>query len=83
MERRKRKNWQKPSYIDNWRLSGVKDEERKDEPKIGFIADDTDSIFSGLNKDKMDVYNCIGMLLKAVQELNDKIKKLENQAAGA
>lgn len=57
-----------------------KDEERKDEPKIGFIADDTDSIFSGLNKDKMDVYNCIGMLLKAVQELNDKIKKLENQA---
>ena len=57
-----------------------KDEERKDEPKIGFIADDTDSIFSGLDKDKMDVYNCIGMLLKAVQELNDKIKKLENQA---
>lgn len=57
-----------------------KDEERKDEPKVGFIADDTDSIFSGLNKDKMDVYNCIGMLLKAVQELNNKIKKLENQA---
>lgn len=47
-------------------------------PKVGFIADDTDAIFSTKNHDSMDIYNCVGMLLKAVQELsaeNEELKK--------
>ena len=31
-----------------------------------FIADDTDSILSTSQHDRMDMYNCIGILLKAV-----------------
>ena len=46
--------------------------------KVGFIADDTDAIFSTRFQDKMDISNCIGMLLKAVQELSAEIKKLKS-----
>ena len=46
--------------------------------KIGFIADDTHEIFSSKNHNIMDGYNCIGMLLKSVQELDARIKELEN-----
>ena len=60
------------------------DTERKNK-KIGFIAEDTDITFSVDNK-HFDVNNCIGMLLKSVQELSsenkilrEKIEKLENR----
>ena len=53
-------------------------------PHIGFIAEDTDDLLSTPEKNKMDYTNCIGTLLKAVQEitagmkvLEDKIEKLE------
>ena len=46
--------------------------------KIGFIADDTHEIFSSKNHNIMDGYNCIGMLLKSVQELDARLKDLEN-----
>ena len=46
--------------------------------KVGFIADDTDAIFSTRFQDKMDISNCVGMLLKAVQELSAEIKKLKS-----
>ena len=45
--------------------------------KVGFIAEDTDSIFSTNNKDCMDHSNCIGMLLKAIQELSAEIEELK------
>lgn len=43
--------------------------------RVGFIADDTDPIFSGTNKDKMDLANGLGMIFKAIQEINDILKK--------
>ena len=46
---------------------------------IGFIADDTDESIAGENHDRMDVTNCIGVLIKAVQELSEKIKYLEEK----
>jgi len=48
-------------------------------PKVGFIADDTDEVFSSKTKDKMDLYNCVGMLLKAVQELSEENKELKEE----
>lgn len=56
-----------------------KTDENNESPRIGFIADDTDEIFSTKSKDKMDIYNCIGMLLKAVQELSTENKELKNR----
>ena len=56
-----------------------KNDEKKENPKIGFIADDTDSIFSTKEKNSMDHYNCIGMLLKAVQELSAENKELRKR----
>ena len=44
--------------------------------KVGFIADDTDSILSTSQHDRMDMYNCIGVLLKAVQELDNKVNQI-------
>lgn len=50
------------------------------EPAIGFIADDTDAWLSTSRHDSMDTYNCIGMLLKAVQELSARVEELEKRA---
>lgn len=47
--------------------------------RVGFIADDTNPIISGRDQDVMDLQNCIGVLMKAVQELSNKIDKLENK----
>jgi len=41
---------------------------------VGFIADDTDELLSD-NHTSMDHQNCIGVLIKAVQELDKKINK--------
>ena len=56
-----------------------KTDENNENPRVGFIADNTDEIFSTKSKDKMDIYNCIGMLLKAVQELSSENKELKNR----
>ena len=63
-----------------------KSDEKKENPKVGFIADDTDPIFSTKEKNSMDLYNSVGMLFKAVQELSaenkelkERIEKLENK----
>ena len=53
-----------------------KDDQEKNY-KVGFIADDTNEIFATKHHDRMDMYNCIGVLLKAVQELNKKIDALQ------
>lgn len=55
----------------------------KDDPeenlKVGFIADVTDELLSSKHHDKMDYYNSIGILLKAVQELSQNQQSLEQQ----
>lgn len=56
-----------------------KTDENNENPKVGFIADDTEPIFSTPKKDAMDLYNCVGMLLKAVQELSEENKKLKRE----
>lgn len=47
--------------------------------KIGFIADDTDVQLATKDHNVMDMYNCIGVLLKAVQELSAEIENLKSQ----
>lgn len=47
--------------------------------KVGFIADDTDELFATKNHNIMDQSNCIGILLKAVQELSGEVKKLKEE----
>lgn len=49
---------------------------------IGFIADDTDTHLSGKNHDEMIQTNCIGVLIKAVQELNAKVEELTRRING-
>ena len=44
---------------------------------IGFIAEDTPEELSTRNKNVMDSNNTIGVLLKAMQELEAKVKELE------
>ena len=46
--------------------------------KIGFIAEDTPIELSTKNQNVMDANSAIGILLKAVQELESRIKELEN-----
>jgi ribosome biogenesis protein Nip4 len=46
---------------------------------IGFIADDTPEELSTKNKNMMDTNSAIGVLIKAVQELEDRIKQLEGK----
>jgi len=46
--------------------------------RIGFIAEDAPALVAGKEHDRMDIGNCVGLLLKAVQELskdNDALKK--------
>lgn len=53
--------------------------DKRNTPLIGFIADDTDPDLSGVNRDSMMVNSCIGILIKAVQELSAKIDSLEQR----
>jgi len=48
-----------------------------DQKHIGFIADDTPEELATKNHDQMDTNSAIGVLLKAVQQLEEKIKELE------
>jgi hypothetical protein len=48
-----------------------------DNKHIGFIAEDTPSELSTLNKNVMDTNSTIGVLIKAVQELSEEVKKLK------
>lgn len=46
---------------------------------IGFIAEDTPEILTGKTKDTMAISDVCGILLKAVQELSEKIEILEQE----
>ena len=54
-----------------------KDDEDKTK-RIGFIADDADELISTKSHCYMDMYNCIGVLFKAVQELSAEVERLKN-----
>lgn len=46
---------------------------------IGFIADDTDERLSGIHHDEFISMNCIGVLMKAVQELSAEVDELKKK----
>ena len=48
-------------------------------PHIGFIAEDTPSDLSTVNKNTMDVASTVGVLIKAIQQLEARIKELESK----
>jgi predicted component of type VI protein secretion system len=48
-------------------------------PQIGFIAENTDPLLSGEDRKSMRINSAIGLLLKAVQELDGKIEILEKE----
>lgn len=56
----------------------LKDDE-EEVPRVGFIAEDTDSLLSTPDHDHMDMGNCIGVLIKAMQEMSDKLKQSEEK----
>lgn len=53
--------------------------DEKHNPKIGFIAEDTDPLLSTPEQKTMDFSNCIGVMMKAIQELSAKVKTLTNK----
>lgn len=48
-------------------------------PKIGIIAEDAPDILVSPDKGSVDTSNCIGVLLKACQELNERVEALEKE----
>jgi hypothetical protein len=46
-------------------------------PHIGFIAEDTPKELSGIFQSTMDVPSTVGVLIKAVQQLDARVKELE------
>ena len=54
----------------------------KDDPDqilhYGFIAEDTDSALATEFHDRMDYTNCIGLLIKAMQELKQEVDRLKS-----
>ena len=48
-----------------------------DEPKIGFIAENTNTLLSGPEQNIMDHQNVLGVLMKAVQELSAEVEELK------
>ena len=55
----------------------INDPEKQD--RIGFIADDSDAILLNKGGDKVDLYNAIGVIMKSIQQLNNKIETLEKK----
>ena len=55
----------------------INDPEKQD--RIGFIADDSDAILLNKGGNKVDLYNAIGVIMKSIQQLNNKIETLEKK----
>jgi hypothetical protein len=51
------------------------------EPQVGFIAEDTDPLLSGKEQKSMKINTTIGILLKAIQELEEKISKMAHSTS--
>ena len=54
----------------------IADETQTD--RVGFIAEDSPELVSGKDRDHMEMNNCIGLLLKAVQELKQENAELRS-----
>lgn len=70
------------SLIEDLKLVSFKYKENLEnyDPSIlhyGFIADDTSEHFATQYHDRLDYLNCIGLLLKSVQELSSRVRYLE------
>jgi len=59
-------------------IFNYKDDKEK-VPHIGFIAEDTPVELSTPKKNAMDVPSTVGVLIKAVQQLEARIKELESK----
>lgn len=56
------------------------DRNRKDKYRhIGFIAEDTPAELSTPKKNAMDIGSCIGVLIKGIQELTERVRQLEDR----
>jgi hypothetical protein len=53
-------------------------DQNDEDTRIGFIAEDTPTILSGNNNDRMDTISVIGLALKSIQEIDKRITNLEN-----
>lgn len=53
------------------------------EMQVGFIADDTSKLVSGVKHSKMKMGTCIGLLIKAVQEQAAEIRQLKEEVYGS
>ena len=58
-------------------------EQNDEDTRIGFIAEDTPTILSGNNNDRMDTVSVIGLALKSIQEIDKRITILENKKNNA
>jgi hypothetical protein len=53
--------------------------DNEETPHVGFIAEDTNSLLSTPHLNGMDYTNCIGVLLKAVQEISKEIDDIKDK----
>jgi hypothetical protein len=51
----------------------------QDDDFIGFIAEDTPTILSTEDHDRMDMSNTVGIILKAIQDLDKRVVSLQNK----
>lgn len=63
----------------NWKSDLENEEIKEPYTNIGFIAEDTDDILTGPTKKAMSYQNTIGLLFKAVQELTERLNKVESE----
>lgn len=49
------------------------------DPKVGFIAEDTHALLATPRHDSMDVMNSIGLIIKGLQELSAKVDQIEQR----
>lgn len=54
-------------------------DQNDEDVRIGFIAENTNEILAGVNHDRMDTVSVIGLLLKSVQEIDQRITIIENK----
>ena len=75
------RNWNDSalSLLDNVSIVKFNYKEDLTNEHIGFIAEDTPVELSTKNQNAMDTNNVIGILIKAVQELKEEIKKLKGE----
>ena len=59
----------------------VYNNDETEKQRAGFIAEDTDPLFS-IDHKHMDINTCIGVLMKAVQELDSSLENIKEELDG-